>query len=162
MNLTQAEASVILDRLPTDPHASQHLDTLIDAMGWSCHIPDCPKESRALGMCDTHYREHRSDADGTCQHCGAGLVKRRTESATAFAGRKFCNRQCFHAHTNAARGTTRRAEVIEDVEWLLRSDNPANIPARVGYTHLRSLRAALVEWGRADLAARLHVDEVAA
>jgi hypothetical protein len=49
-------ASEILRQLPSDPNAEAHRADLSKAMGWQCAIHTCVRQSRALGLCDTHYR----------------------------------------------------------------------------------------------------------
>ena len=46
-------------------------------------------------------------------------------------------------------------QVVEDVEWLLGTDHPDSIAARLGYPSSRRLGDALRRWGRTDLARRL-------
>jgi len=57
---TAIAAASLLRMLPVDPEAERHRVQLMAAMGWKCAIDDCPRQSRAVGLCDSHYRGLRN------------------------------------------------------------------------------------------------------
>jgi hypothetical protein len=56
---------------------------------------------------------------------------------------------------SATRMTARRADVIEDVEWIIDSDSPENVAARLGYKNVHALIRMCERWERPDLATKL-------
>lgn len=97
----------------------------------------------------------------TCQWCGGTYTREPGISYAQWAKSKFCTRACTLAAVarpalRTARLAARAAAVIEDVEWLLRTDpDPASIAARAGYSNHAHLIEALHRWGRDDLASQL-------
>ena len=51
--------------------------------------------------------------------------------------------------------TARRMDVIEDVEWIIDSDSPESVAARLGYKNVHALIRMCERWERPDLAAKL-------
>ena len=99
-----------------------------------------------------------------CQHCGATFRRDFRQGRRSWEGRKFCSRACASRSTQPAAGTAggattkaildrRRAELIEDVEWLLSWRIwPPEIAERLGLS-VKSLERALARAKRHDLAA---------
>lgn len=98
----------------------------------------------------------------TCEQCGAPIARRPYDSLNAWAARRYCGQRCSAAAARVRRAETRRnpAEIVEDVEWIIGTDQPINVAARVGLT-LDGLRDVLNRQGRTDLADRLRLRETA-
>lgn len=57
---------------------------------------------------------------------------------------------------NAARAGQRKANVCEDLEWIIGTVPAEDVAARLGYKDPDSLERILWTWERGDLAIRLH------
>jgi len=82
-----------------------------------------------------------------CLGCGEHLVPRYGEGVAAFAARKSCKLACQ---------AKRRSYVVEEVDFLVGSDEPDRLARRLGY-ELEGLVSLLEDEGREDLARRLGV-----
>ena len=86
----------------------------------------------------------------TCQECGVEFGPTRGWDA-AFKARTYCSTQCHGAHVKRVS----RANLIEDVEWIVDHDHPDSVAERVGYKDGRSLRDRLYDIGEPELAEKL-------
>ena len=68
-----------------------------------------------------------------------------------------CYREARRTGTLAVRRNLRRADVVEDVEWLLQTGetHPETVARRVGFKNTAALHKALRRAERVDLIARL-------
>lgn len=109
-----------------------------------------------------HYTALAIAIDGekgrTCRQCGNQYARTRDESKAHWQARKFCGRSCAGVAARLKQVKGKREERIEDVEWLLGTDSPDNIAARLGYKDAANLATLLRRWDRPDLAARLARD----
>ena len=48
-----------------------------------------------------------------------------------------------------------KAATLEDLEWIIDTDHPERVAARLGYARPEYLIRCLYRWGRMDLAVRL-------
>lgn len=100
-----------------------------------------------------------------CRDCGRLMVGIKTWTAgdadfrrqyPAHQAHDLCN-SCYHRWKRGTRGGACQnklpaAELIEDIEWILGTDTPERIAARVGYPRMKSLTRRLERNGRPDLA----------
>lgn len=111
-------------------------------------------------MSEHHIRHPRPPR--ICEQCGATYECPRWENPGAWAARRYCGQRCSAAAARVRRAEGRRDpnDIIEDVEWIIGTDQPINVAARVGLT-LDGLRDVLNRQGRTDLADRLRLRESA-
>lgn len=102
----------------------------------------------------------------TCAECGAEFTVDR-----AHYTRRMCSTECAHASwwrqskervaaARMARTNLRHDTVTSEVEFLLGTDSPDSIARRLGYSCADMVSKRLTEWGRTDLATRLHAEPV--
>lgn len=107
-----------------------------------------------------HYAALAIAIDGekgrTCEQCRKQYARTRGESKRHWQSRKFCGRTCAGLAARIKQAADKRAERIEDLEWLVGTDTPENISRRLGYSDLDTLIRSLQRWDRPDLLAKLN------
>ena len=101
----------------------------------------------------------------TCELCGALFARGAKDGLAKWLTRRFCSGRCTGLAGAAARSEAERArreQVIEDFEWIVGTEHPERIAARLGFPCVEHLQRNLYRWGRADLVHRLNAQEVAA
>lgn len=87
----------------------------------------------------------------TCVACPAPIVRRPDESWTRFAVRQYCGRKCSSTANAMLGHERRRAERIEDLEWIAGTDTTESVARRLGYASVGSLIRTVARWDRPDL-----------
>ena len=163
--MSAKHAELLLAMTPPDPNAARHLADLAAAIGAVCKRRGCDKPARAKGICDTHYRAFLREAQRTakpCAECGQKFARHIDEPESKFARRACCGKSCATARQHKAAAAhaaevfdPRRQATLEDLEWIIGTDNPDRIAGRLGYASADNLVRVLYRWGRPDLVARL-------
>ena len=137
MTTTNLAALYAFRSTPTDPDAARHVTDLVNALTTS---PDAR----------------------TCKGCPNVLRRRPDESWARYEAREFCSSGCSGRANGAAAAAARRQAKLEDAEWIIGTDTPENVAARLGYKDVGNLVQVLKRWGRTDLVERLYRTAVAA
>ena len=93
-----------------------------------------------------------------CGNCGKEYSRRPDQTRRQFAESTYCSRACTSRHARArqtAKYAQMRADRMEDVEWIIDSDSPENVAARLGYKNVHALIRMCERWERPDLATKL-------
>ena len=98
-----------------------------------------------------------------CEKCGTTFSRRRyasgrLEDTHNWSIRKFCTPQCGYQVKSEKMQhipTRRELNMIEDVNWIIGTDTPANIAVRVGYGNVNYLTRTLDDCKEHELANRL-------
>jgi hypothetical protein len=93
-----------------------------------------------------------------CVNCGKAYTRRPDQTRAKFAEAVYCSRACSSRHARArqnAHYAQMRADRMEDVEWIIDSDSPENVAARLGYKNVHALIRMCERWERPDLATKL-------
>ena len=113
--------------LPADPDAKTHRDNLAAAL---------------------------APTTRTC-HCGSPIQRRADEAWNRYQRRTCCSTSCASSVRAKEAAATKRAQRIEDLEWIIGTCPAEEVAKRLGYGHLDSLITTLNRWDRPDLLERL-------
>lgn len=99
----------------------------------------------------------RKNAQKTCSIAGCN----KPFLALGFCATHYSrSRKGLPMDAGLLRGKHKREDVIEDVEWIVGTDNPESIARRLDYNSPHQLYEALRVWGRQDLINRLRCSEL--
>ena len=97
----------------------------------------------------------------TCIRCDTGVRFARQLCRTCYWHIRGTGQLDNYPKCERRGKPSRAPEIIEDVEWIIGTDSPERIAARVGVPSLAALEQALRRAGRADLWNRLNTGTAA-